>query len=144
MKKRMMVKVLVILLCLIGCKWWYNETHEIVDIGLSGNGSIIMSATYPEVEFNSAKFRNQIIPNYGLEMILDKDIESIRFVELPLPDKKVVSLHFYCTACGHDKNLKITDPEVKILSCDCPEDGDENNNVKKYFCIIAYKSSVSE
>lgn len=50
---------------------------------------------------------------------------------------------FIAILVGHDESLEFTAPEAKMLSCDCPEDGDENNNAKEYVCIIA-TTSVSE
>ncbi len=67
-----------------------------------------------------------------------------RALKLTLQDGDMVSVHFYCDACGHDESLEFTAPEAKMLSCDCPEAGDENGkNAKEYFCILAGKSDLS-
>ena len=124
MKKRMLLLGVMLSLCLTGCK--KDNTHAIVEVktsegyamvGLSLNG------------LGKANTGSQMAKNYPLELVLQKD--------------ETVSVHFYCDTCGHDESLEFTAPEAKMLSCDCPEDGDENNNAKEYVCIIA-TTSVSE
>lgn len=104
-------------ICLTGCK--SDKTHAIVEVKTSAGHAMV------GLSLNGSRMAK----SYPLELVLQKD--------------ETVSVHFYCDTCGHDESLEFTAPEAKMLSCDCPEDGDENNNAKEYVCIIA-TTSVSE
>ncbi len=52
-------------------------------------------------------------------------------------EKDVLTVHFRCDACGHDEVCELTAPASKVFMCDCDENGDEENNAKEYFCVLA-------
>lgn len=59
-------------------------------------------------------------------------------------EEDVLTVHFRCDACGHDEVCELTAPAAKVFMCDCDENGDEKNNAKEYFCVLASIEEDSE
>lgn len=114
----MLVTVVIMAITLTGCgnPFKTDENHAKVSCyttsGLAGNTR----------SFNGAgKTRS------GQDLALENKTDFI----LEKGDK--LHLTFECEACGDVQEFDIDNAWAKIISCQCPEEIDENGNAKEYY-----------
>ena len=49
-----------------------------------------------------------------------------------------IEVEFKCEACGTTIKEKMTCPQSKLFECECPIEGDENNNAREYIVVKLY------
>lgn len=120
MKKRFMVGFFMLLstFALSGCK--EDNKNAIVEITTSTGEALV----------------DRACNGIGTGGISGAEIAMNNPCKLTLQDGDTAKVHFYCDACGYDEELLLTAPVAKMLSCDCPEDGDEDGNGKEYVVVL--------
>jgi len=62
-----------------------------------------------------------------------QDIALRNKAKFVLKEGDKLHLTFECEACGDVQEFDIDEPWAKTISCECPEEIDENGNAKEYY-----------
>lgn len=125
-----MIIVISLTICLCGCSIFpKDDTPAVVEMTTTKSGHAIVASSHNGLGMTGSGIRI-----------------AIRYVcKITLQDEEdVLNVHFSCEACGHDEVCELKAPASKMFHCDCPEDGDDNNNAREYFCVLAYINSDPE
>ncbi len=119
-KKIAFVLLLVVLgMSLTGCQnFWHSDiSHAIVTVVSSSGEASVFESYNGNGSWSGKQFALRDCPTFSLE------------------EGSTFTLTFHCDACGYEQELSIDGPYAEMLSCECPEEGDEEGNEKEYFCV---------
>lgn len=122
MKKLIIMVVTVVLMCtaLTGCSnpFKTDDTHATVTLTTSSGEAHIWRSV------NGAGMTTS-----------GKDIALYHKSEFILNEGETATVTFKCDACGNEQEYEVSEAWAETLSCDCPEEIDQNGNAKEYTAI---------
>ena len=85
--------------------------------------------------------RANIFESYnGLNMTCSGETAALRRkLCIELEEGQNVTCHFECPACSYVRDEVFESTCGVVFSCECPEEGDEENNAKEYIAIVVEK-----
>lgn len=99
--------------------------------GASDDAHATMAVTTSDGRTGIFESHNGLNRTWSGERAALKDIQKIEILE-----GGSVSVCFKCEACGDVQEMEIDHPCSMVISCKCPEQGDEGGNAKEYLAFV--------
>lgn len=124
-----------------------DTTHASVEITFpSGDVETALSSNKPDPSKTSyawpKKYPDGVIAIFAVN---DYPKPNSACILVPNPEDSV-TVHFFCTECGHDETVEFVAPSSKRFSCDCPFTLDEydGGGVRECFDISVDLNTETE
>ena len=71
------------------------------------------------------------------EKISGKEYALENFISISINENEKLHILFICDTCDHKEEYDVVGtPTELLIQCDCPEEGDNDGNIKEYIDII--------
>lgn len=133
MKKFIAMTTVISLLCLLtacGSKWKKDTNYAYIEITTSTGISYTDCAFHGQNHETDANRQEHAIKNP---------------VKIDLADGETAEIHFYCSQCGYDEEVKeVVAPYAKVFACECSGTLEEGNMTEYIAILIGTDASFDD